>query len=333
MAGISGKLPYLPQARLAIRVSAAALLAYFAAQPLPLPGYWAVITAVVVMQASLGASLKAAFDRLMGTLAGAALGSVMAIAVSAPFPLEMALALLPLAFLAAINPAFRVAPVTALIVLMPGTDGLKMPLAEVALDRVLEILLGNAAGILVSLFVFPARAQTQLNAAAAKLCALNAALMRLHFSGGRPGREAFTRLHADIRASLKECDTAAEEAGRERSVFLTGGADPEPLLRTLYRVRHDLVMIGRAAKSAPRQVRPAALAAAADLVAIGEALAAGKRPLRSAGLEPAIDSLSRAIGRAGRKGDAGELHTLRFAFEQLAANLADLTARAGERAG
>ena len=35
-------------------------------------GYWAVITAVVIMQSSIGASLKAATNRLVGALAGAA---------------------------------------------------------------------------------------------------------------------------------------------------------------------------------------------------------------------------------------------------------------------
>ena len=35
-------------------------------------GYWAVITAVVIMQSSIGASLKGATSRLVGTLAGAA---------------------------------------------------------------------------------------------------------------------------------------------------------------------------------------------------------------------------------------------------------------------
>ena len=35
-------------------------------------GYWAVITAVVIMQSSIGASLKVATSRLVGTLAGAA---------------------------------------------------------------------------------------------------------------------------------------------------------------------------------------------------------------------------------------------------------------------
>ena len=33
--------------------------------------YWAVLTAVIVMQASVGGSIKATLDRLLGTIAGA----------------------------------------------------------------------------------------------------------------------------------------------------------------------------------------------------------------------------------------------------------------------
>jgi Putative transposase len=37
------------------------------------------------------------------------------------------------------------------------------------------------------------------------------------------------------------------EARRERLIYLAWGPDPGPLLRTLIRLRHDLVMLGRAA--------------------------------------------------------------------------------------
>ena len=64
---------------------------------------------------------------------------------------------------------------------------------------------------------------------------------------GPKGRSALQTLHPQIRSALKKAEAAADEAARERRSHLTDAADPEPLIRTLYRVRHDLVMIGRAA--------------------------------------------------------------------------------------
>ncbi|MDP4822727.1 MAG: FUSC family protein, partial [Aestuariivirgaceae bacterium] len=182
---LSLKTRFSAQIQLAFRVAIAAGLAFWIADALQLPqGFWAVITAVMVMQASLGASLQAALDRLMGTLAGAAWGGLVAV-IMAPAStgahlLAIAIALIPLAFLAALNPAFRVAPITALIVMLPNPF-VSLPPLEAALDRVLEIALGNAVGITVSLLILPARAQGAMAHAAARICDLNAELMKAHF--------------------------------------------------------------------------------------------------------------------------------------------------------
>ena len=99
------------QSALSIRVTIAALvslaLAQFLHLPLPL---WAVLTAVIVTQMSVGRSLKATFDYLVGTLGGAIYGG--AIGVLIPHSNEiallavLALAVAPLALIAAINPRF-----------------------------------------------------------------------------------------------------------------------------------------------------------------------------------------------------------------------------------
>ncbi|MBB6255339.1 putative membrane protein YccC [Nitrospirillum iridis] len=62
-----------PELRLAFRVTVAGTAALAMARLFNLPqGFWAVITAIMVMQASIGGSLKAAVDRFAGTLSGAA---------------------------------------------------------------------------------------------------------------------------------------------------------------------------------------------------------------------------------------------------------------------
>ena len=100
--------------KLALRVTIAGVLAYAVTRLFAMPqGYWAVITAVVVMQASVGGSLKAARERFSGTLAGAVYGGVIAALVphgsTVTLGISIVVALFPLALLAAIKPAFRVA--------------------------------------------------------------------------------------------------------------------------------------------------------------------------------------------------------------------------------
>ena len=67
---------------LGLRVTVAAMLALVAAQLLGLPlPLWAVLTAVIVTQMSVGRSLKATGDYLVGTLGGAVYGGAVAILI------------------------------------------------------------------------------------------------------------------------------------------------------------------------------------------------------------------------------------------------------------
>jgi uncharacterized membrane protein YccC len=342
--------------KLALRVTIAGTLAYAVTKVLDLPqGYWAVITAVVVMQASVGGSLKAAVERFSGTLAGAVYGGLVAAFVphSSPSSLGLAIvvALFPLALLAAVKPAFRVAPITSLIMLLPPTGQAIGPLAS-AFDRVLEITLGNIVGVVVSLFILPARAHTLMTEAAAKVVSLNAELFSVfieELTAGPEGRSTLQKLHPQIRSALKKAEAAAEEATRERKSHLTEAPDPEPLIRTLYRVRHDLVMIGRAASSPlPGSVRErlgpslAALHRATRelLLNLAEALQQQRRPPDAEGFRAALDAFTReaealrsdALVRELSGKTFGQVFALGFAFEQFEKNLGDLLARTEELA-
>jgi uncharacterized membrane protein YccC len=331
--------------RLAIRVTIAASIAFALARLLELPqGYWAVITAILIMQTSVGGSLKAAVDRLGGTLAGAAYGAVISILMPhssfAELLAAIAIAVGPMALLAAIKANFKVAPVTALIVLLP-TPGNTAPPLLYALDRILEIGLGNLVGIAVALLIMPARAHALVVNAGARVARLNADLMKALIEGlttgeGRPGLAA---IHARIRAALRQIEAAADEASRERKSHLTDMPDPEPLVRTLYRVRHDLVMIGRAAaKPLPAPLtadlgpRLVALrdAAVALLTGLANALGAGRPPPSGDEFDAALKAFDAGMNASGD--DAERLFTLRFAFEQLAQDLRDLGRRTDELA-
>jgi dienelactone hydrolase len=342
--------------KLALRVTIAGVLAYAITRFFHMPqGYWAVITAVVVMQASVGGSLKAAMERFSGTLAGALYGGVIAAFLPHGSALTLGfaiiVALFPLAVLAAVKPAFRVAPITSLIMLLPPTGQAIGPLASVV-DRVLEITLGNIVGVLVAVFVLPARAHTLMTEAAAKVVSLNAELVSVfidELTAGPTGRQTLQKIHPQIRSALKKAEAAAEEAARERRTHLTEAPDPEPLIRTLYRVRHDLVMIGRAASSplpAPvlDRLRPSLMAlhqaASALLLNLAEALRQRTRPPDSEAFRTALDAFT--SGAEALRADAlvrglpgkafGQIFALGFAFEQFQKNLSDLLARTDELA-
>lgn len=345
-----------PEFRLAFRVTVAAALAFLLARLLHLPqGFWAVITAVIVIQGSVGGSLKAAMDRFVGTLAGAVLGAIVAVAIphasTAGLCIALMVAVAPLALLAALKPGFRVAPVTALIMLLP-TGSLALEPWVTALDRVTEIILGDIVGVGVALLILPARAHAQVAKGASRVAALNADLLGALLGGAMSGegRAGVPAIHAQIRAALKALETSAEEAGRERRSHLTDQPDPEPLLRGLYRLRHDLVMIGRAASTAlppPLMDRMAATlagvreAAAARLRDLAEALRDARAPGSPQALEAATRAYASAIDALRAEGVLreqpgtviGRFWSLPFAFEQLHQDLNDLARVAAGWAG
>ena len=67
---------------LAVRITVAAILSLVAAQQLGLPlPLWAVLTAMIVTQMSVGRSLKATGDYLAGTVGGAIYGGLVAVLI------------------------------------------------------------------------------------------------------------------------------------------------------------------------------------------------------------------------------------------------------------
>lgn len=334
---------------LSLRISAAAVVSYALGTALGLPqGYWAVFTTIVVMQASVGGSLKASLDRIVGTIGGAAWG--VAVAVTVPHQgavatgAALALTLLPLAVVAAFRPAYRVAAITGTIVLL-GRFG-QIGVVHAALDRVFEIGLGSVVALAVAV-VTPTRAHGLLGGAGRQALAEMAGLCELLFADLATAVDLPTVLgfHERIRRALARAATAADEAARERRSLISDAPDPAPLVRCIRRLSHDFVIVARA-RSAPLPPAVAGrlgppLAALSDALSaflreIGEALAT-----RSAPPEPAaagFDGFHQAM--AGMRGDgitralSGEeverVFGLSFALDQIRRNLDDLAGHARE---
>jgi len=337
------------QLRFCIRVTIAALLAFGLMQfwALPLRGLWAVLTAVVVMQSSIGGSLRATTEYVVGTCAGAVYASAVGALIPTTTTPEMmgvlALAVAPLAYLAALSPSFRVAPFTAIIVLLLAGQFGESTEAS-AFIRSGEVVLGGVVAILVSIFVFPERAHgLGLTAAKNALNRLADVLPRLLEGFARPVAVAdILVMQNSVGETVAHFETVMSEARREQLVGLAAQPDPEPFSRTLLRLRHDLVIIGRAAVTP----LPESIASRlnAHLVAIGEAasrelhscaaaIEVRKPPPEPAGFEAAIAAFVTEFAAVRSEGlirplsgtEAEQLFALSFGLEQLRQNFHDLT--------
>ncbi len=335
------------QLSLAFRVTTAALLSLLLSLLLHLPlPLWTMLTAVLLTQMSFGRSMKAAMDYLAGTLGGALYGG--AVVTLIPQPNEMALAAVlviavaPPAVLGAINPRFNVATVTSvMLVMVPGMTHTG-PI-ESAVFRVIEVAVGAMTALAVSFLILPARAHSLAIEAAAQMLDLAARSLSDLFAGFVKARDAaaMARIHDSIGQALLRLNTVAAEARHERIGFIDGAPELGPLLRTLLRLRHDLVMIGRAsAEPLPDAIRqrladPLARVAetAADYMrGSGEALVARQRPAPLDSAEAALGGCAQAFAAIRHDGltrglpvDTVErIFALGFALEQLRHNLHDL---------
>jgi uncharacterized membrane protein YccC len=340
--------PYRVQLRFCLRMTVAALLAFALAQVwnIPLHGLWAVLTAVVVTQMSLGGSLHATTEYVLGTIGGAIYAAAIAVLIPHTTALALAgvlaLTIAPLAYAAAVSPRFRVAPFTGAIVLLISGQLGEGPV-ESALYRLLEVAIGGGVAVVVSLLVLPERAHgLGLEAAARVLDVLARLLLKLlaGFTQSLDVAET-TRMQQEAGRALAAFQAIAAEAKSERTINLVAEPDPAPLARTLLRLRHDVVIIGRAAapplpeEFAKRLGPPLARVAECTSKYLQEsasALASRRAPPPLKPMEDALaaynaeiaalrgEGLTRTLTIAG----AEQLFTLGFALEQMHQNLADL---------
>lgn len=338
---------YRSQLRFSIRVTVAAISALLIAQlfALPLHGLWVVLTATVVVQLSVGGSVGASVEYFFGTLGGALYAGLVGFLVPhttlAAQIGVLALTIAPLAFAAALHPNFRVAPFSAVLVLLISGQLGEGPI-ESALSRLLEVTLGGAVAVIVSLLVIPVRAQRLAREAAARvldemardapdiLASLFESTDRFELQG----------MQDRIGRAVSALQDVLQEVERERLVTFTSTPDHAPLPRTLLRLRHDFVMIGRASTeplpaNLDEHLRP-------GLERVGEAVSNYFRACAVAliyrRIPPPLDSLqtelhaceSRLVVLRQRElahlsaAQLERLFTLSFSLDQLQRNIIDL---------
>ena len=333
--------------RLCLRVTVSAVLTLVVSQLFHLRfALWAVLTAVVLTQMSVGRSLKATTDYLAGTLGGAifagAIGALIPHDSETGLAAVLAITLVPVALIAAENTRFGAGPFTAVLVLLAPTVTHLTPIAS-AFERVVEVAVGCAVGLVVSFVVLPAHAYDLAIDAGGRMLGLLAHLLPHLFKGLGRGLDqaAILRIQERIGAAYAGLDAIAVEGTHERKTYLTSERDLTPLLRTLLRLRHDFVMIGRTA-AAPLppvfEVRFGPLltgvsdASADYLRASGVALVGRQQAPSQHAVDAAFDAYAAEMAGLRHQDLTCDLpveameriFTLAFTLEQLRRNFSDL---------
>src|SRR6266567_7984097 len=125
------------------RMTLATVVSVMAARACGLPEqFWAVVTAVLVMQSSLGAAWEVSLQRLVGTVIGGVTGAVWVTWFPQSLPV-LALGMLVMGTICGLlrqsQSAYRFAGITLVIIAMPSYSG---PSWIIALHRFLEVCIG-----------------------------------------------------------------------------------------------------------------------------------------------------------------------------------------------
>lgn len=145
-----------------VRTAIAGVASLYAARLCRLPeDYWASITALIVMQSNVGATLSASWTRLAGTAVGAIVGAVFIVmwgANTMAFACAVAIAFY-LCSILKLGESQRLSTVTVAILMLIGRTS---SVWIIALHRFLEVSIGILVAMLISFVLWPSRARESL---------------------------------------------------------------------------------------------------------------------------------------------------------------------------
>ena len=340
--------------RLCLRMTLAATLSLAVSHLLNLPlALWTVLTAVILTQMSVGRSLKATMDYLIATVGGAAYAG----AVGALFRTTAKLRCwerlrsrwrlrrcwrrqIRASAPRRSRPSWCSGPLHHPY----GSDRVRDRARHRGRNRRLHRARGVVAGA-------AGRAHDLAIEGSANLLGLIRRLLPELFAGFSHGldEQALRHMQNSIGAAFVQLDAVAAEARHERMTRLAAEPDQGPLLRTLLRLRHDLVMIGRAAlEPLPEPFRTrlgpwlARIAETADdfLRDSAAALLVRRNPPPLDAVAAALDRFATEMAALRREGLTRTLplecveriFALGFALDQMHRNLNDLARCVAESA-
>ncbi|CCO24090.1 FUSC family protein [Maridesulfovibrio hydrothermalis] len=147
-----------------LKTGAAAVLAYYAANMFTLKyGYWAALSAVIVMQINVADSIRMCWYRFSGTAIGAFIGILCIFT----FPQTPGMTISALfisvgfcAYMTKYNERYKMAAITTTIVTLASLG--EPSRIEFSLFRVLEISLGVGSAFLINILIWPMKAADTL---------------------------------------------------------------------------------------------------------------------------------------------------------------------------
>lgn len=179
-------------------------------------GYWGSISAIIVLQSNVGATVTASRDRFIGTLMGAGFGFAFSVFGAPPWNYIFAVLLaIVVCGLLSLRNSSRLAAVTITIIMLVPSHGTR---GGLALDRVGEVLLGIIVALAVSTLVMPDRARIWLrNGLAQEFLVLGGFFEAIlqGFRGAPP--QNLTSLRDDLLAQLRGNNQLLEAARNEPS--------------------------------------------------------------------------------------------------------------------
>jgi uncharacterized membrane protein YccC len=213
-----------PSIKQGIKTGLAGTITYALYTGFRLPqGYWAVFAALVVTQANLGASWKAALYRTIGSTCGA-LAAALLIPILDKGPIGVLVVLFLLAslfgYLTALHPRFSAAGFTAALILVFGGQGEPWHMAWL---RVLYTLLGAMVAFAVGGLIWPVRAREELRTKIANILDGAGALYRAVTAAALQGidneqqvRDLDRQLHDLRRGITQQMEEARSELAFSR---------------------------------------------------------------------------------------------------------------------
>jgi len=267
-------------------------------------GYWGSISAIIVLQSNVGSTVNASRDRLLGTVIGAALGFSFSLFGTLPWNYILAVvAAIIVCGLLGLRSSSRLAGVTITIIMLVHKEG---TLWGLAMDRVIEVVLGIIVALAVSTLVFPDRARLRLRDGLAQEFLVLGSFFEAILEGfrGAPSQNLPT-LRDDVQSLLSRNNKLLEAARNEPS----GGPGWREGLNMLSQFGHSLFDA---------------------LLALQFAVEGSHEDGYAQQLEPALGKLAVDI-RTGFNHVAGRIHQWRFNIPPQGMNLeqdiADLEAR------
>jgi uncharacterized membrane protein YccC len=209
--------------RHAVKTGVAAVAGLYVTDLFQLPqGHWAAMSAMIVLQSSVGATVQASLNRFAGTAIGAGLGGLFLQLWGSHMWAFGAAATLTVWSCAALGlrDSYRLASVTVVLVMLTSHAGSTW---TVALHRFLEVAVGIVVALLITFLMWPSRARADLRSAMAEtlrcLAALYQAVVQRYRAGATP---ALGELTGQVTAAFRRHNELLTQAAYEPGVAALG---------------------------------------------------------------------------------------------------------------